>query len=219
MSLLITICTQNGLVIAADSRISYFENGGSYYSDNAQKVFLTPNNVGISTCGSAGINNKRIEFAIQQFIEEHALCDAEEIANAIIPYFKKLNPALDTTFHICGMINDEFVGYRSYTKTEEVFDCKNFFNSCGIIWNGDNYVLNRLLNTYFHVQSDGNPGEREMYRQIPWQHFVVEDAVEFVKFAMETSIRMQRFHETKPTIGGPIRILAITKNGGRWYSE
>ena len=185
MSQLITICTQNGIVMAADSRISYYENDGAYYSDNTNKVFVTPNNVGISTCGNAGINGKRIEFIIEEFIAEHATCDAEEIANSLLPYFANLNPELDTTFHICGVIDDEFLGYRVCTKTGKISNCNNFFRPCGIIWDGDNYVINRLLNCYFCFQSDGTPGNKEMYRQVPWERFVIEDAVEFIKFMME----------------------------------
>lgn len=219
MSLLITTCTQNGIVMAADSRISYYENDGAYYSDNANKVFVTPNNVGISTCGNADIDGKRIEFFIKEFIAEHAACDADEIANNLLPYFAKLNPELDTTFHVCGMINEDFLGYRVRTRTGKIFNCNNFFSPCGIIWDGDTYVIDRLLNNYFNTKSDGTPGSKEMYRQVPWERFVNEDAVEFIKFMMETSIKMQKFHQTKPTIGGPIRILAITKTGAKWIEE
>lgn len=219
MSQLITICTQNGIVMAADSRISYYKNDGAYYSDNANKVFVTPNNVGISTCGNAEIDGKRIEFFIKEFIAEHAACDADEIANNLLPYFAKLNPELDTTFHVCGVIDDEIVGYRVYTKTSKIFPCNKTFKHCGIIWNGDNYVINRLLNCYFCSQSDETPGNKEMYRHVPWERFVIEDAVEFIKFMMDTSIKMQKFHQTKPTIGGPIRILAITKTGAKWIEE
>lgn len=213
MSQLITIRTQDGIVMAADSRITYSGDRAPYYLDSANKLFLTQSNVGISTCGNAGIDNKRIEFYIEDFIEENSQCNAEEIANKIIPYFKGLRNDLNTTFHVC----DYSRCFRVYTKSEQVLDCNDTFNPCGIVWNGDNYVVSRLLNGYFCINNEGNPGDKGAYRQVPWEKFKIIDAIEFIKFAMETAIKMQRFHQEEHTIGGEIKILSISSKGAQWH--
>lgn len=210
MSQLITIRTQEGIVMAADSRITY---PGPFYSDSSKKLFLTPSNVGISTCGNAVINGKRIEFFIEDFIKENAQCNAEEIANKIIPYFKALRDDLNSTFHVC----DYSQSFRIYTKSEEIYDCKATFNPNGAIWNGDNYILNRLINRYYWIDNEGNPGGKASFRQVPWEKFKIDDAIEFIKFAMDTAISMQRFHQEEHTIGGEIKILSISVNGAKWH--
>ena len=218
MSLLITICTYEGIVMSADSRTNYF-NAGSFYTDYSRKLFVTSNNVGISTCGDAEVNGRPIQLCIEDFIVQNACCDAKAVANNILAYFRKLDSELNITFHVCGYIDGTFCGYRVYTKEEKVLSCSRFFNPCGAVWDGDSYAINRLLNNYYCVGDDGTPGSREAFRQVPWRMFHVEDAVEFVSFMMETAVKMQKFHETNPTIGGPIRILVITRNGARWCGE
>ena len=69
MSFIIAIQVREGFVMASDSRITFTStespaNGqqvvklGTHISDTTYKTFLTPSNVGISTCGDASLNNQ-----------------------------------------------------------------------------------------------------------------------------------------------------------------
>ena len=82
MSLIITLFTREGIVMASDSRITLNnelknDDGKSVQqlavsqSDSNNKTFLAPNNIGISTCGQADIQGVPIAGFIDSFIAEH----------------------------------------------------------------------------------------------------------------------------------------------------
>jgi len=215
MSQIITLDVQEAIVMAADSRITCHGNA-PFYSDTSQKVFLTDGGVGISTCGDASILFRRIQFYIEDFIKENKYSDAEEIAGRILPWFKSRSENLDTVFHVCGFVDGQKRVYRAITEDGTVTRCEH--PNGGLIWNGDNYVLNRLIKRFFVRHDDGSIGESS-FRQVPWSEFVAQDAVDFARFAIETAIRMQDFHHREHTIGGPIDILVITRDGEKWVAH
>lgn len=216
MSQIITLYVQEAIVMAADSRITR-HGEAPFYSDTSQKIYLTDGGVGISTCGDAIIDSKRIQFHIEDFIKENKYSNAEDIADTITPWFKNRRSDLDTTFHVAGFIDGEKRVFRVNTKEWTVSRCDNEYG--GLIWNGDNYVLNRLIKDFFFRRDNGSVGEQCAYRAIPWGSFLAQDAIAFTRFAMETAIRMQDFHQMEHTIGGPIDILVITKDGEEWAAH
>ena len=84
MSLIITIHTNEGILMASDSRTTFNKQDfsplpdgkgaiitdwqGIHYSDTTYKTFLAPNNVGISTCGAAAINGIPVTGYIEDFL-------------------------------------------------------------------------------------------------------------------------------------------------------
>lgn len=216
MSQLFTLFAQDGIVMGADSRISYDDNHGKYYFDSAYKLFCTSAGVGISTCGNAGINGTRIQNYIADFVDRNSEePNPEVIANLLLDEFK--NYDLDTTFHVCGYHDDMQKGYRVYTKSLEVVDNREYIPGC--MWNGDNYVVNRLLNKFFTCNADGTPGGLAPYRKVPWWQMTIIDATDIVEFLIETASKMSKYHRDQPTVGGPIDILVIRKSGATWYKR
>ena len=80
MSLIITVYVREGIVMAADSRLTLnfprtAPNGQTNIlsitsSDSAKKLFLSPNDIGIATCGPADIGGVPIAGFIESFIVE-----------------------------------------------------------------------------------------------------------------------------------------------------
>lgn len=74
MSLIVTLRVSEGMVLGSDSRITEtFTNEKktiSYpLSDNANKTFLSKNNIGFSYCGGASIDGVPFSGLAQDFIE------------------------------------------------------------------------------------------------------------------------------------------------------
>lgn len=231
MSFIIALYVGDGLVFASDSRITYNitsqnEDGsktiecGVRFSDTSPKTFLTPSNVGISCCGDSCIQNKPITGYIERFIEEHKDNDVDDIKDAIAPYFHALNETLNTTFLVGGYKEEEGVLkqklYGINTKTQEVTTYDTSLQ--GATWSGQTDIMTRILNPVFNRTSDGNFQEIVSY-PILWQFFTLQDAIDFARYAVRTTIETMQFQSRAKSVGGPIDILVIKPTESIWIEK
>lgn len=144
MSIMCCVYIPEGIVLAADSRLTRTKTGNikeipatettpktllvpktTYTSsDNTQKVMLIKkSNVGISFCGNAIIDGATVADFIRRFeIERVSPKDTtEQIAHALADYYK----GSDTHFFVCGYDNDipyVFDVYRKNVKRSNIAD-------------------------------------------------------------------------------------------------
>lgn len=135
MSIMCCVYIPEGIVLAADSRLTRTKTGNiseipetentpktvlvpqtTYTSsDNTQKVMLIKkSNVGISFCGNAIINGATVadfirRFEIEKVLPEHT---TEQIAYNLADYYN----GNDTHFFVCGYDNDIPYVYDVYRK-------------------------------------------------------------------------------------------------------
>src|SRR5450759_5214026 len=115
MSLIISVYVREGIVMAADSRLTLTIPlslpGGQTHtlslttSDSAKKLFLAPDNVGIATCGAADIGGVPIAGFVESFVVEKVKgrnLAAEQVANELKVYLSALGVRPGTVFHIAG---------------------------------------------------------------------------------------------------------------------
>jgi hypothetical protein len=65
-------------------------------SDSNYKTFLTPTNVGISTCGAADINGVPIAGYVESFINDIVVpkkLEVDQVAQEILKHFLSLSPS------------------------------------------------------------------------------------------------------------------------------
>ena len=242
MSLIITVHTNEGIVMSSDSRTTFNKqdfsplpdgkgaiitnNQGVHYSDTTYKTFLAPNNTGISTCGDAAIGGKPVAGYIEAFINNNVTSDTKvsEVANGVLAEFRKFNPIPDITFHVAGYERNSDVFSQKFYR---VFVAKNKVEemdvaSQGAAWNGESEILSRLLNSYWVkvVGKDGTPRFKQQNPPaISWNFFSLQDAVDFSMYAMNTTIETMRFQVRLKTVGKPIDILAIKPAGAFWIQR
>ena len=232
MSFIIAIHVQEGLVLASDSRTTYnstVSNDGKetkqlgvHITDTTYKTFLTPTNVGISTCGNASINNKPIAGFIEDFIILHKEDDVEAIVKAINPYFNSIAPSLDTDFIVGGYTNKE-----NGEQVQKLYQVKTANNSVeeintstqGAIWDGETSILSRLINDVYLKSEKEDKYIPFVHYDILWNYLTLQDAVDFARYAVQTTINTMRFQKRVKTVGGPIDILVIKPNESRWISR
>ncbi len=216
MSLIISYRTAYGAVMAADSRISWTDAG--HYRDTSQKLFVSENGVGISTCGDAIINNTNIGFYIEKYLKETNSKRVTEIANGIIPYFNSLKSDLDATFHIVGYEKDTegkkmLKLFRAYTQGEE----KVVEFLLNAMWNGNTYITNLLFNQQYW--KDGDEYKAQPFYTPYWEKANLQDAIDFERFCIETTAKHMELTSCHKTVGGPIDILVITPDHYEWISK
>ena len=57
------------------------------------------------------------------------------------------------------------------------------------------------------------------FEDILWGYFTLQDAIDFARYAVETTIQTMRFKNVIETVGGKVDILVITAEETRWLQK
>jgi hypothetical protein len=231
MSFIIALHIGEGLVMASDSRITYNTTSnnvdgsksiqlGVHFSNSTPKTFLTPSKVGISCCGDSSIKSKPITGYIESFVEEHKNDGIDTIKDFVIPYFTGLEAGLNTTFilggyaNVSGCVIQKLYRINTMTKIVEEIDT----STQGAVWSGEIDVMSRILTTVYSKTTKGKYDEIVSY-PILWQYFTLQDAVDFARYAIKTTIDTMKFQSRVKTVGGSIDILVIKPTEAFWIEK
>lgn len=155
MSLLITVYTNTGIVMASDSRttLTRGNQGSIELSDSTNKTHLLSNNCGISHCGSADINAIPLSFYIENFEKQFIkkTTDVTDVPKLLIDYINsvKYDDEIDIKFIIAGY-KKEKNGMVKYVFDVNIDSEEYYINEyvdgdgCGAIWRGQTEVFSRL---------------------------------------------------------------------------
>jgi hypothetical protein len=239
LSLVVTMFVREGIVMAADSRLTL----NNTVQQNAQvtnqlsvtqtdsnfKVFLAPGNVGIATFGMGDIGGVPIAGYIESFMEEMLAgqqVEIDRIPGMILDYFTAMKVPPATYFHIGGykLENGRLVQYvfevnipaKSIKRVNKP-DPKGS-EHLGSSWGGETDLLSRLLNPSCWKGADGRFYDNAQYN-IPWQFFTLQDAIDFAVFAVRTTADTMRFQPRPKTVGGPIDVLVIKPKESFWVQK
>ena len=235
MSLVVSVYTCEGIVMAADSRLTLTfpqtipgqepHTVSVASSDSAKKLFLSPNRIGISTFGVASINGAPIGGVIESFIVEilkDQSLPPRETAEALLLYFTDLGVSQPSSFHVAGYrptgstFTQEAVFLNLAAKTVTAM---NTPGRQGANWGGEIDVFQRLVNDVQLVGSAGAPTTPIPSFAVPFEWFTLQDGIDFASFAMRTTIDTMRFQNREKTVGGPVDILVITPDNARWIAQ
>lgn len=234
MSFVITVYVREGIVMAADSRLTLNntqqQNGQQIIqmsvgqSDSSYKLFLAPNNVGIATYGDASVGGVPIGGVIESFINDHlsqASYDVDQVPQELLNYFRNLQNVPDTEFLVSGY------KVANNIPEQQVWEVKiqqnqatrvNTTGTQGAKWGGETDVMARLIQPVYIS------GQNNNYHQLPhynvyWQYFTLQDAIDFCNYAVKATIDTLRFLPRPKTVGGPIDILVIKPNETIWVAR
>lgn len=233
MSFLIAVYVNEGIVLASDRRTTYtntqksgeniIQRIGVHLTNSTDKTFTCPNGAGISTCGEASLLGKPITGYIQDMIrtkisEEVAV---KEIPQIIIEYFNALQEVPDTNFIVAGYNNSPNgekcqMLYKLNIKSKQIESIDT--SNQGAIWEGETYTLSRLLQNIAIKTSNGTYVDLP-FEEILWGYFTLQDAVDFARYAVETTIQTMHFKNVIETVGGSVDILVITPDKTKWLQK
>lgn len=235
MSFVISAYVREGIVMAADSRLSLNTQqavGPNItnliavgQSDSNQKLFLTKNGVGISTVGDADIKGVPIAGFIEQFaiqIVADNQWSPEKVADEIISYFNAQPIVPNSQFHISGYDHDtneqQVFNVIIKSKTKNKLNLKDQF---GVAWAGEGDVIARILNPSAEIDQQNGNKIKVIYPNIPipFNFFTLQDAIDFSVYAVRTTIDTIRFQPRPKSVGGPIDVLVIKPNEVRWIKR
>lgn len=233
MSFLVAVYIHEGIVLASDRRTTYTNTQtidgkvvkriGIHTTNSTEKTFACPNGAGISCCGDASVSRKPITGFIQDMIRSEISeeCQIERMPQIIIDYFNRLSDPPDCTFLVAGY--DSIDG----KKTPAVFSLNikskkirrvNTSECQGAIWEGATSTLTRLIQNVA-LKTDDNEYFDLPYEEILWEYFTLQDAVDFARYAVETTIQTMRFKNVVETVGGAVDVLVITPDGTTWLQK
>lgn len=168
MSLIVTVCTSEGLIMASDSRSTYTKTElrdekvivkfGAHYTDTTYKTFLCDDRIGISTCGDGTMCGKSIAGHIENYINNvYEKDDSVETASQkLLKYFVELPEKSDITFHVAGYKkeNDKDVAevYSVLTASRHITLLRK--GICGANWDGERATLTRLVKNSYVVPEE-----------------------------------------------------------------
>lgn len=217
MSIMCTVYVPEGIVMAADSRMTgniavktpdgkMQQQGMFSLSDNAQKVFLLSKvKVGISSCGTAVLENKTISDYLRIFeIEEVSKTDSvTDVAKKLQAYAYKFFPHVN--FFVCGYDEDEPFVYDVGKELKRI-NMDNGNIRYASTWSGEQLAVTKLLNS--------QPPTPINHNLMP-----LKDAVDFAEFLIDVTIKLQRFEMKPKTCGGDIDVLVLTKDDAFWHKH
>jgi hypothetical protein len=235
LSLVVTVYSREGIVMAADSRLTLTyqrtitgqppHTVSVTTSDSARKLFLTPDRIGISAFGVASVAGAPIAGVIESFIVEQLAGKAlppRETADALLQYFAGIGVKQDSSFHVAGyrasgsVLSQEvlFVRLADGTVTQV-----NPADQQGANWGGEIDVFQRLVNDVTLVTPGGAPATPLPSFGVPYQWFTLQDAIDFAGYAMRATIDTMRFQAREKTVGGPVDVLVITPGEAKWIAR
>ena len=235
MSLVITLYAREGIVMAADSRLTLNskqvtgDGTGLHLSvgqtDSTNKLFMMAGTrVGISTVGDADVAGAPIGGYMQGFedsVDKAQELNVEQVAEKLLEYFHNLPGPPSVVFHVAGYGRVQEQLSQQVWLVEVAKNGMKQMNVPGqqsLLWSGEPDVMTRLLNPVWQ-QKDGNQYEQLPQFEIPWGYFTLQDAVDFATYSIRTTIDSMRFQVRPKTVGGPIDVLVIEPSRAYWVQR
>lgn len=232
MSFLIAVHVNEGIVLASDRRSTYsntmkrdgklIERIGIHTTNSTDKTFLCPNGSGISASGEASLMGAPITGYIREMIRTHIRenTDVSEIPNLLLHYFRGFPVVPDATFIVAGYqtVQEKKVQKIFKVNMREGTVVTVDTNSQGATWDGEGNTLARLLLNVAVIDPNGG------YNPLPsdpilFEYFTLQDAVDFARYAVETTIQTMRFKNVIETVGGEVDLLVITPEETKWLQK
>lgn len=231
MSFIISVYTNEGIIMASDSRTTYTTTNvlptgiidrqiGVQITDTTYKTFLCQGRIGISTCGSGDVNGVPITGYIEDFIKQNTdeKSTVESTANGLLDYFSCFDPLPATNFIIAGynLEGTRRELRRVYISSKEIVeeDCSR----PGASWDGESDVFKRIVKPVAINNGDGQYFDLPAY-STGFNFFTLQDAINYAEYAVDVTIKTMFFQNRAKTVGGPIDILAIKPTGGFWIQR
>lgn len=232
MSFIITVYTNEGIVMASDSRTTYTttltkpdgtveKKIGVQITDTTYKTFMCNKRIGLSTCGTSSINSMPIAGFIEDFIANKVSDDSsvEDVAQGLVDYFSAFSPVPNTNFIVAGYNNDDLIQHisRVYVAPKTIIPTKDPSNP-GVLWDGETDIFKRLIKNVALKNDDGTYRDLDTY-STGYNFFTLQDAIDYAVYAVDVTIKTMFFQDRVKTVGGPIDILAIKPSGAFWVQR
>lgn len=228
MSLIVSVHVSTGIVLSGDSRTTgtlsqqvpnpqnpttqITVQTNIVLSDSAEKIFLLYDRFAVGTFGDALVNDMPIAHYVEQFRLQSVStppATTQSLANDLLAYFRSLNPVPNVSFAVAGYDNNDpwmmWVNVQANTVTRQNVDPQTNQVQYGVFYGGDTHIVGRLLS-----QPQFNP---------PFQVMNLQDAVDFSRHLIRSTIDQMRFEPRFPTVGGAIDTAIVTSSKANFIAH
>lgn len=229
MSFSIVINVPDGFVIASDRRLTYQRTEESdsrpplhlnnvYITDSTRMVFKCPNGCGISLSGICVIDGMNLETAMQEFIElnVHEYTDIDDIPQLMIDHFRTFIDRVDNNIFVAGYGKKDgvFVQKLYYVYLHSLSFSEMDITQPGAMWDGDRTPMSRLILDLYQKKEDH--WEAMPNFSILWRYFTLQEAVDFARFAVNTTRETLRFWSMPEFVSKEMDILILKPQDAYW---
>ena len=226
MSLIVTVRSAEGIVMAADSRVSMqVRNEGDlkavsgirHYSDHFPKILSAPNGMGISFCGEMAIEKGNLNVFTERFIKENITPDTpvSAVAPMLLEYMRRLPKIPATIFHLCGYERKNGEAEPCFLRVIPKKNSIEEIREKQLVWDGEGDILARLISPVaIRTPQGGGPALPDY--PVAVSLFTLQDAVDFADYAIRVTEEAMRFQIRPKTVGGPRDILVIRPDETLW---
>lgn len=167
MSLIVSVLTREGIVMASDSRSTFLSSTSTSsgvvqqtkipHTDSTYKTFLVKDRIGVSTCGDAHIAGLSIGAHIQRFVDTkyNSNWTLSVFSDELAKFFLALPGCGDVIFHIAGFeTSGSFsipTGKRLVIKGDKSKHIVKDMAYPDFYWDGQTDVLFRLIKSAYFV--------------------------------------------------------------------
>jgi hypothetical protein len=230
MTLCVCTATNEGIVLAADSRQTYINQAKMprIGTDYGQKVFALSSRIGATCYGWAFLTRKNIAGLVEDFKVNlpQGNLQVKDVAAQLVDFFEakydehikaKIDQPVAKGFVAVGFF---VAGYNEKSAIGEVYDCqvpgkivnKRFdTNAPGCTWSGQPEIVQRLVKGYDAQIAKLNGFNPNLQAELPKLELItnfnlmtVQDAIDYSTFLIRTTVDAQRFSDGIPLAPGSI---------------
>ena len=238
MSMIVTTVSPEGIVMAADSSLLAFKmidminflkgnvseaiintaNGTCAYekANIVGNKFLTKstcklhvmknNNIVIGSGNQTNIGNESVTPYIHYFCNNYSFDNPKSCAEGLFKYITELDQNINAVYHVCGYNPESKIPRPEFWYV----DIKN-----NTVINGmgkERYGMNISgANEYFF------PYMAKINKNMA--SYSLQDAIDISLFAIDISIKLERFIDREELISPPIDLLVIEQAGVKWIQQ
>ena len=224
MTLLVSVKTKDGIVVASDSRITRVRRmekrellrkttkiEETFLSDSGNKLFLTKGGVAIAIAGNLRSEKISLFNELTRFSDENDEKDTVKVARSVLELLKG-TVRYGTVGIVAGYSDkdggkDGCICLLDVEKDDvSIKDGKD----CFATYLGEAMPIT-LMSELARLGNGSHMGEGFQFSL-----FTLQDAVDFCCFAIRTTEQHLRFTYGYNTVGGNVDIVLITPSGSRW---
>ncbi len=217
MSVIVTFCLYDGIVMTADSRTTLtktYPDGGQevLHKDGIKKIFqFGYRDIGILWCGNAQVGDEDVpDYLNGLFNRLNKTATIKEIAETIKDECNERVQGETIRCHIAGYEN----GFQClYQVVDGVVTHKNMNPELGVpaicvVWDGQRDISKNIIRYKERLDIGG-----KMVDESEVSHFTLDEGVRFAEAMLKRSC------EEREECGEPIYSLVITGEGLQWIHK
>lgn len=206
MSLIISINSKEGIVIAADRRTTIRGNGGSMrFSDETTKIFPITERLAVSFCGNHYLNGDTIIQFLEQVKEKYKYdTDIFDFPSQLLWEYQQKEAMSDITIVVAG--------YDKKANIPMIYIMNLKEKTIKLAFSGNNYGAT------FH---GGNDIADVIMKNIYYGDLSIREVIDLAKLTVDTTIQAYKYRINQ-SVGGNTDIFLIPKNNNeksKWITN